>query len=169
MLYPDIAAYENLTNACILRGIDFDCIPRALDAMSFDPTPDSDDMHSLRRSARRLSAGMRQRVALSEALLGEPEFLVLDEPSNGLDTLSVKKFYRYLTEINSKNGTTILISSHRLDELRSMCDVFIFMHKGHVMRIMDSGEMRDEMERREIDVEQLFEQIIGVEGAVSHD
>ena len=80
------------------------------------------------------SMGMRQRLALGVALMGEPRVLLLDEPSNGLDPSAVVKLRELLRDL-TQSGMTLFISSHRLDELDKVSSEFVFLKHGHVMLI----------------------------------
>jgi ABC-type multidrug transport system ATPase subunit len=85
------------------------------------------------RSTGTYSQGMKQRLGLAVALLGNPRILLLDEPSNGLDPAGVIQLREVLKEQN-RNGTTILISSHRLAELEKLTPLTIFLNKGRIVR-----------------------------------
>jgi ABC-2 type transport system ATP-binding protein len=75
---------------------------------------------------------MRQRLGLAAALLGEPQVLILDEPTNGLDPAGVVDLRELLRVLTTKHGTTILLSSHQLAEVASLCDRVAIMHRGSV-------------------------------------
>ncbi|UWM78763.1 ABC transporter ATP-binding protein (plasmid) [Rhizobium sp. WSM4643] len=81
------------------------------------------------RPVRTYSKGMRQRLGLAQALLGEPRLLLLDEPTSGLDPALRRRFYDLLSELRSK-GTTILLSSHALTELEDRADRLLIVNKG---------------------------------------
>jgi ABC-2 type transport system ATP-binding protein len=91
------------------------------------------NLHELRR--QRLSTcskGVRQRVGLAQALLGDPDLLILDEPTDGLDPLGQAELHALLLELNSR-GKTILLSSHRLGEVTTVCSQIVIMHHGRVI------------------------------------
>lgn len=96
-------------------------------------------------SMDKYSKGMLQRIGLAQALISEPEFLILDEPSSGLDPLG-KIQVRDLLESLRANGTTILISSHQLSEIEEMCDGVAIIHKG---RNIASGGLEELLRSRE--------------------
>ena len=81
---------------------------------------------------KNLSQGMRQRLSLACALVGSPDYLVLDEPMNGLDPLAQKAFVNLISQL-AKNGMGILISSHRVQELKHFCDKMALMHQGQML------------------------------------
>lgn len=78
------------------------------------------------------SKGMRQRIGLAAALLGNPQLLVLDEPSTGLDPVGIREM-RLLLERLHRNGTTIIINSHILSEVEKICDTVVFMQQGRIV------------------------------------
>jgi len=80
------------------------------------------------------SAGMRQRLGLAQTLLGNPELVILDEPTSNLDPLNRAKILELITFLNKEHGISFLISSHILPELEKVCDNFILMNKGRLLR-----------------------------------
>ena len=75
---------------------------------------------AMHREMGTYSRGMRQRLALAAALLGDPETLVLDEPANGLDPIGTRHVHRVLTRL-AANGTAVVLSGHRMDDLAALC------------------------------------------------
>ena len=111
--YLDMTAYENLEVQRLQRGIPGKgCIDNALALVGLKDTG--------KKKAKDFSLGMRQRLALAIALLGNPEFLVLDEPINGLDPTGIIELRNLLKRLNKERGITILISSHILTELHQL-------------------------------------------------
>ncbi|MFC1760976.1 ABC transporter ATP-binding protein [Planctomycetota bacterium] len=90
----------------------------------------------IERPAAEFSQGMKQRLALGIAMLGAPDLLLLDEPSNGLDPLGIVQLRKVLKRLGDK-GTTIVISSHRLGELEKLTSDYLFMYQGQVLPIAD--------------------------------
>jgi ABC-2 type transport system ATP-binding protein len=86
-----------------------------------------------RRKAGRYSLGMRQRLALAAALLGDPGVLILDEPANGLDPLGIRWLRDFLQGFASR-GAAVLVSSHQLGEMQQMADEAILIHRGRLIR-----------------------------------
>ena len=86
-----------------------------------------------------LELGMKQRLALAGAILGDPEFLILDEPANGLDPLGIAWLRKFLRSL-AGSGRTILVSSHQLAEMQNTVDDVIIMHKG---KLITSGSMKE--------------------------
>lgn len=96
----------------------------------------------LRANLARMSKGMKQKTALVAALLAEPEILILDEPTTGLDPLMRLEFLKLLEEENKK-GTTILISSHLYEELEKIADRVVLIDKGKIVEIVDMNKIRN--------------------------
>lgn len=86
------------------------------------------------------SLGMKQRLAIAAALLDDPEVLVLDEPTNGLDPQGIKEIRDLIRKI-AASGTTILLASHQLDEVEKVCSHVAILRKGELMRISPIGEL----------------------------
>ena len=78
------------------------------------------------------SLGMKQRLGLANALLKQPKFLILDEPTNGLDPLGIKELRDILKKISRDNNMSILISSHILSEVENLCDRIVIIDKGKI-------------------------------------
>ncbi|MBS7009309.1 ABC transporter ATP-binding protein [Anaerostipes sp.] len=144
--YPAIignmSAKENLRVRRVLKGI---------------PNKEAEDeliemvglTNAGKKKAKNFSLGMKQRLGIAGALIGNPEFLILDEPVNGLDPLGVVEIRRLLTELCREHHTTVLISSHNLPELYQIATDYIIIHKGRVLKTL-SQEQLDEICRRHI-------------------
>lgn len=89
-----------------------------------------------RRQLRKFSRGMLQRVGIACALIGDPDYLFLDEPSSGLDPLGVKMFVDLMKRL-SRQGTTIILNSHQLDQIERTCSRVVFIKNGSVLKIVD--------------------------------
>jgi len=89
------------------------------------------------------SLGMRQRLGLAQALLHDPKFLILDEPTNGLDPAGIREFRTYLRKIAVENNVSIFVSSHLLSEIELMCDRVAVIQNGKLIdeRMIQSDEM----------------------------
>ena len=98
------------------------------------------------------SLGMRQRYGLASALLGDPEFLVLDEPGTGLDPEGMRDLRNYLLTRNQEKGTTMLISSHILSELVRVATDFIILDHGKIIRTLTAAQLEaEQVEGQSID------------------
>ncbi len=119
--YPYMTAYQNLKLVCKIKGITYDKIEEKLEVVGL-----LDRMHS---KFRTYSLGMKQRLAIASALLNDPEILILDEPTNGLDPQGIHQIRAIIKHIASK-GTTILLASHLLDEVEKVCSHVVVLRKG---------------------------------------
>ncbi|MFD2612206.1 ABC transporter ATP-binding protein [Paenibacillus gansuensis] len=125
-LYHDMSALENLRFFARLYGVTKH--RRAEELLEqFDLTPHKD------RPTGQFSTGMKKRLALAKALLQRPSLLFLDEPTNGLDPEGIHEVLHHLKELNAKEGTTILICSHVLQQMESVCGSYILMESGKVI------------------------------------
>lgn len=97
---------------------------------------------SLKKRTGTYSIGMKQRLALGLALLGNPKLLLLDEPTNGLDPESTFKL-RKLLEAQKEKGVSMLVTSHVLGDLEKICDRFLFIKDGQIIRSVSKDEIKD--------------------------
>ncbi len=115
------------------------------------------DNNSRRRTLRQCSTGQKQRYGLASALLGSPEFLLLDEPMNGLDPSGVAEMRELILRLNRDRGVTILISSHLLAELHKIATDYIFLRFGSILETITAAELDRRMEVRGLkDAEAYF-------------
>ncbi|MCG7343442.1 ABC transporter ATP-binding protein [Sporosarcina sp. ACRSL] len=89
------------------------------------------------------SLGMRQRLGLAQALLHNPKFLILDEPTNGLDPAGIREFRQYLRKIAEAEGVSVFVSSHMLSEIELMCDRIAIIQNGKLIDIREMSETRE--------------------------
>ena len=87
-----------------------------------------------RQRVRGYSLGMKQRLGLAEALLHDPDLLILDEPTNGLDPAGIQEFRQFARDLVDKHGKTVCLSSHLLNEVEQICDRVAIIHKGELIR-----------------------------------
>ncbi len=102
-----------------------------------------------RKQNRQLSKGMLQRVGIAQSLLGDPELLVLDEVTSGLDPVGRKELRNLLKE-KQRRGTTLFFSSHELAEVEMLCDRVLLIHKGQLIEERQMGALKDELRHYEI-------------------
>jgi len=119
--YPYMSAYQNLKLVCKIKGIPLSKINEKLEIVGLIERKDS--------KFKTYSLGMKQRLAIASALLNDPEILILDEPTNGLDPQGIHQIREIIKEIAS-NGTTILLASHLLDEVEKVCTHVVVLSKG---------------------------------------
>ena len=91
----------------------------------------------------KLSPGMKQRLGLAMAMLGEPRFLILDEPVNGLDPSGIREFRSLMHRLNEEKNVTILLSSHILAELQQTATVFGFLSKGRLLEEITAAQLEE--------------------------
>lgn len=121
-LYPGLNGFENVDVIRILRGLPVSETRRVL-----EKTGILNDAH---RNAAQYSTGMKQRLALAVAILGEPDLLILDEPMNGMDPSGMIEIREFLLQLNHEHGTTILLSSHILSEIEKLASHIGIIDRG---------------------------------------
>jgi len=119
--YPYMTATQNLALICKIKGISTEKIDEKLATVNL-----FERRHS---KFRTFSLGMKQRLAIASALLNDPEILILDEPTNGLDPQGIHEIREIIKKI-AANGTTILLASHLLDEVEKVCSHVVVIRKG---------------------------------------
>ena len=119
--YPYMTATQNLELVCKIKGVETDKVEEKLEAVGLLDRKDS--------KFRTFSLGMKQRLAIASALLNDPEILILDEPTNGLDPQGIHQIREIIKEIAAQ-GTTILLASHLLDEVEKVCTHVVILRKG---------------------------------------
>jgi len=132
-LAGDMELYDNLTGDQYLRYM-----ARLRGERDYEHLKKfADDLEAtLNRKLGMLSRGNKQKIALLAALIGDPDLLVLDEPTTGLDPLMQQKFYKVLRE-HSRRGKTVFMSSHILGEVQEVCDQVTFMKHGRIIETVD--------------------------------
>ena len=124
---PYYSGYKNLKLLADLRGkISRDDIRKTMEKVGLNP--------DLKRHVRKYSLGMRQRLGLAQAIMENPDLLVLDEPMNGLDKEGVADMRKYLLDLKSQ-GKTILIASHSAEDIGILCDTVCAMDKGRLEKV----------------------------------
>jgi len=122
--YPYMTAQENLELVCKIKGTPYSKVIEKLEVVGLLDRKDS--------KFRTFSLGMKQRLAIASALLNDPEILILDEPTNGLDPQGIRQIRDIIKHIASL-GTTILLASHLLDEVEKVCSHVLVLRKGQVL------------------------------------
>ncbi len=119
--YPYMTAVQNLKLVCKIKNVSTDKIEEKLEMVGLLDRKNS--------KFQTYSLGMKQRLAIASALLNDPEILILDEPTNGLDPQGIHQIRQIIKEIASQ-GTTILLASHLLDEVEKVCSHVVILRKG---------------------------------------
>lgn len=122
--YPYMTAQENLELVCKIKGTPYTKVAEKLEVVGLLDRKDS--------KFRTFSLGMKQRLAIASALLNDPEILILDEPTNGLDPQGIRQIRDIIKTIASQ-GTTILLASHLLDEVEKVCSHVLVLRKGEIL------------------------------------
>lgn len=135
-LAPNMTAKENLRLHRIMRGIpNQEVEDELLELIGLDGTG--------KKKAKNFSLGMKQRLGIAVALLGNPELLILDEPINGLDPIGVVEIRNLLKKLCEERQMTILISSHNLPELYQTATDYIIIHKGEIKQTLTLAKLEE--------------------------
>lgn len=130
--YPYMTAEENLKLVCKIKSINYSKIEEKLNLVGLTERKNS--------KFSTFSLGMKQRLAIASALLNDPEILILDEPTNGLDPQGIHQIRDIIKEIAAQ-GTTILLASHLLDEVEKVCTHVVVLRKGEILYSGSVDEM----------------------------
>ena len=122
--YPYMSAVENLKLVCKIKNCSYDNINRTLTLVGLEDRQNEPFAH--------FSLGMKQRLAIASALLNNPEVLILDEPTNGLDPQGIHQIRDIIKSVAAQ-GTTILLASHLLDEVEKVCSHVLILRKGEMI------------------------------------
>ena len=133
-VYLDMTANDNMKTQYRIMGIpSFDGIDKLLSLVGLSDTGN--------KKAKNFSLGMKQRLGIAVALAGNPDFLVLDEPMNGLDPQGIVEIRELILKLNREMGITVLISSHILDELSRIATHYGFIDSGHIIKEISAEEL----------------------------
>ena len=139
-IFHDLTAYENIKMQYDILGIkDYRTINDLLKLVGLENTG--------KKMAKNFSLGMRQRLGIAVALCGSPEFLVLDEPINGLDPEGIVEIRKLIKKLNKERNITILISSHILDELSRVATHYGFIADGKIIKEMSAEEFEEDCKK----------------------
>ena len=122
--YPYMTAQENLELVCKIKDIPYEKVTEKLETVGLLDRKDS--------KFKTFSLGMKQRLAIASAILNDPEILILDEPTNGLDPQGIRQIRDIIKQIAAQ-GTTILLASHLLDEVEKVCSHVVVLQKGKML------------------------------------
>lgn len=133
-VYLNMTAEDNLREQYRILGLpSFDTIPGLLKLVGLENTE--------KKKAKNFSLGMRQRLGIAVALAGNPDFLILDEPANGLDPQGIIEIRELILKLNREHGITFLISSHILDELSRLATHYGFIDKGCILKEISAEDL----------------------------
>lgn len=133
-IYLDMTAEDNLKQQyCVLGLPSFDGLTDILKLVGLENTG--------KKKAKNFSLGMRQRLGIAIALAGDPDFLVLDEPVNGLDPQGIIEIRELILKLNREQQITVLISSHILDELSRLATHYGFIDNGCIVKEISAAEL----------------------------
>lgn len=139
-LFLHMTAEQNLEVCRLQRGIPGkECIQRTLSLVGLDKTG--------RKKVKNFSLGMKQRLGLAIALLGDPEFLILDEPTNGLDPMGIVELRDLLKKLNREREMTVFISSHILEELHQLATTYGIIHNGQLLEQISATELNNNLRK----------------------
>ena len=136
-IYMNMSAYDNLKTQSTICGIDDEeKIRSVLQDVGLEA------LYADKKHARNFSLGMRQRLGIAMALLSDPEFLILDEPMNGLDPAGIVDIRELILKLNRERGITFLISSHILTELSLIATKYGIISKGKLIQQITAEQLR---------------------------
>ena len=139
--YPELTVQENLEIVSTLRGLrNKDVIDWVTEKLKLDQYKDKQVKH--------LSLGNIARLGIAKAIIHKPKILILDEPTNGLDPFGVIEVRELLKELANNLGTTVLISSHKLEEISKVATRIVIIHEGRLIREVESKELDLYLEKR---------------------
>lgn len=133
-IFSNMTAYDNLEVHRLQKGIPGrDCIEKTLQLVGL--------VNTGKKKVKNFSMGMKQRLGIGIALLSDPEFLILDEPTNGLDPTGIVELRELIKSLNREKGLTVLVSSHILSELHLLATTFGIIHKGKLLEELTAKEL----------------------------
>lgn len=153
--YHYLSAQKNLEIAAAIKGQSNHDIARVLEVVNLTQRKDS--------AFSTFSLGMKQRLAIASCLLGNPEIMVFDEPTNGLDPVGIAEIRELIKRLHQE-GKTIIMASHLLDEVEKVCSHVAILKKGHLLTTGDVNEILANEEIVEIGAENIDELLQVIKG-----
>lgn len=138
--YPELTVRENLEICRRIRRLDKDAVESVMETLSIAQYGN--------KAAGKLSLGNAQRLGLAKALIHKPKVLLLDEPVNGLDPEGIADIRELLRSLAQKEGVSVLISSHLLDEVSKIADRIGIIHKGSLIREMSTSDLESSLDTK---------------------
>mgnify|MGYP002539078333 CR=1 FL=1 len=140
-IYLDMTAEDNLKEQYKIIGLPIsDNLKEILELVGLNETG--------KKKAKNFSLGMKQRLGIAIALVGNPDILILDEPINGLDPEGIIEIRELILKLNKEMGITVLISSHYLDELSKIATCYGFVDKGRIIKEISNQELEQNCKKR---------------------
>lgn len=155
-LYDRLTVAENIRYFGELNDISIDEINERTKMLA-DTFGMNDFLH---KRAGKLSKGMRQKAAFARAIIHNPDILLLDEPTTGLDVSAIREVQNFILE-QKRQGKTVLFSSHTMSEIEKLCDRIAVIHKGKLVAIGTIDELRQQ--NQNLSLEELFVRLVGEE------
>lgn len=139
-IYSDMSAYDNIKEQYLLQGIpSVEGINQLLNLVGLKNIEN--------KKVKNFSLGMKQRLGIAISLVNNPDFIILDEPTNGLDPQGIVEIRELILKLNQQFNITFLISSHNLDELSKIATHYGFIDKGRIIKEISSTELFNECEK----------------------
>ncbi len=148
--YPYLTPYENLRYYATVKGI-----PEKKQKEEIDRVLKIVGLSGVKKPVSKFSLGMKQRLGIANAILGNPEILILDEPTNGLDPQGIADIRHMIKRFNEEFGMTVIVSSHILGELEHTADRFGIVNEGIVVREITQDDLKEKEKVIEIAVDDL--------------
>ncbi len=138
--YPELTVRENLEIVCRLRGVgNKKCVDWIMNKLKLEEYASRKAMH--------ISLGNAQRLGIAKAIIHRPGILILDEPTNGLDPEGIVEVRELLQDLAENSGVTILVSSHKLDEISRIATNIAIIHQGRLVKEMDDRQLKNELKK----------------------
>ena len=133
-IYLDMTAEDNLKQQCLILGLPtYDSIPEVLSLVGLSDTG--------RKKAKHFSLGMKQRLGIAVALMGDPDLLILDEPTHGLDPQGIVEIRELILKLNRERNITVMIASHILNELSRVATHYGFLNEGRLVKEIAADDL----------------------------
>jgi len=153
-LYPRLTAEETVTYFARLNGIEEEIIQKRLENIF-----KIFDMENFRdRRVDKLSSGMKQKVSLARTIIHDPEVLILDEPTLGLDVITSRNIIQFIRRAKEENKC-VLFSTHIMHEAEKLCDEIAIIHKGRILAVGTLGELQNRARLKDLD--EVFVKLVG--------
>ena len=137
--YEDMTGFENLVYTAELNGISRgEAKEKAVELLHRVGLGEE-----LKKRAGQYSKGMRQRLGLADVMIKNPEVIILDEPTSGIDPAGVQDFIRLIQQLSDETGLTVLFSSHHLNQVQTVCDRAALFNQGRLLTVLDINDLKD--------------------------